>query len=75
MARQSAVHFPSTCLRPNYTRAVNIRNPRVEALLDEVADLTGEGTTEAGRRALEERRERLRATMGAEFPRTDCPLA
>ncbi|MFO0229515.1 MAG: type II toxin-antitoxin system VapB family antitoxin [Gemmatimonas sp.] len=54
---------------------MNIRNPRVEALLDEVAYLTGEGTTEAGRRALEERRERLRATMGAEFPRTGCPLA
>ena len=75
MAWQSVVHFPSTCLRPIYTRAVNIRNPRVEALLDEVADLAAEGKAEAGRRALEERRERLRATMGAEFPRTGCPLA
>ncbi len=49
-----------------------MRNLRVEAVLDEVADLTGERKTKAGCRALEER---LRATMGAEFPRTDCPLA
>jgi antitoxin VapB len=38
---------------------VNIKNERVERLLDEVAALTGETKTEAIRRALEERRERL----------------
>lgn len=46
--------------------ALNIKNSRVEALLDEVADLTGESKTEAVRRALEERRERLRTTQGAD---------
>ena len=39
--------------------AVNIKNERVERLLDEVASLTGETKTEAIRRALEERRDRL----------------
>jgi antitoxin VapB len=39
--------------------AVNIKNERVERLLDEVAALTGESKTEAIRRALEERRDRL----------------
>lgn len=39
--------------------AVNIKNDRVERLLDEVAALTGETKTEAIRRALEERRDRL----------------
>lgn len=39
--------------------AVNIKNERVERLLDEVAALTGETKTEAIRRALEERRDRL----------------
>lgn len=39
--------------------AVNIKNDRVERLLDEVASLTGETKTEAIRRALEERRDRL----------------
>jgi antitoxin VapB len=43
--------------------AVNIKNERVERLLDEVAALTGESKTEAIRRALEERRDRL-----ARFP-------
>ena len=39
--------------------AVNIKNARVELLLDEVAALTGETKTEAIRRALEDRRDRL----------------
>lgn len=38
--------------------AVNIKNERVERLLDEVAALTGETKTEAIRRSLEERRDR-----------------
>jgi len=40
--------------------AVNIKNERVERLIAEVAALTGETKTEAIRRALEERRDRLR---------------
>ena len=39
--------------------AINIKNERVERLLNEVAALTGETKTEAIRRALEERRDRL----------------
>ncbi len=39
--------------------ALNIKNPQVEDLVAEVAQLTGESKTEAIRRALEERRERL----------------
>lgn len=39
--------------------AINIKNERVERLLEEVAALTGEGKTEAIGRALEERRDRL----------------
>lgn len=38
---------------------LNIKNPRVERLVTEVARLTGESKTEAVRRALEERRDRL----------------
>ena len=41
--------------------ALNIKNPEVERLAAEVAELTGESKTEAIRRALEERRARLRA--------------
>lgn len=44
--------------------ALNIKNDRVEALVDEVTALTGESKTEAIRRALEERRDRLAATRG-----------
>ena len=40
--------------------ALNIKNDEVERLVDEVAGLTGETKTEAVRRALEERRARLR---------------
>ena len=39
--------------------ALNIKSERVERLLDDVAAMTGETKTEAVRRALEERRERL----------------
>lgn len=39
--------------------ALNIKNPSVERLAGEVAQLTGESKTEAIRRALEERRRRL----------------
>ena len=40
--------------------ALNIKSPRVERLAAEVARLTGETKTEAIRRALEERRARLK---------------
>lgn len=39
--------------------ALNIKNDRVEAVLDEVVAITGETKTEAVRAALEERRTRL----------------
>jgi antitoxin VapB len=39
--------------------ALNIKNPYVESLLAEVALITGESKTEAVRKALEERRQRL----------------
>ncbi len=38
---------------------LNVKNPEVERLIGEVADLAGETKTEAVRRALEERRSRL----------------
>lgn len=40
--------------------ALNIKNPEVERLAGELADLTGESKTEAIRNALLERRARLR---------------
>jgi antitoxin VapB len=40
--------------------ALNLKNPDVERLAAEVARLTGESKTEAIRRALEERRRRLK---------------
>ena len=43
--------------------ALNIKNPQVEQLADEVARITGESKTEAIRKALLERRERLRYRM------------
>lgn len=43
--------------------ALNIKNPEVERLASEVADLTGETKTEAVRRALSERRDRLRTRI------------
>lgn len=39
--------------------ALNIKNNDVENLLDEVVKITGESKTEAVRKALEERRQRL----------------
>lgn len=39
---------------------LNIKNPEVERLVDEVAEMTGETKTEAVRVALVERRRRLR---------------
>lgn len=39
--------------------ALNIKNPKVEALAGEVARLAGETKTEAVRRSLEDRRARL----------------
>ena len=41
--------------------ALNIKNSEVERLATEVARLTGESKTEAIRRALEERRRRLKS--------------
>ncbi|MDX2193243.1 MAG: type II toxin-antitoxin system VapB family antitoxin [Gemmatimonadales bacterium] len=50
--------------------AISIKNERVEQLLDEITSLTGEGKTEAIRRALEERRQRLQRGR-AELTRAD----
>lgn len=41
---------------------LNIKNPDVERLATEIARLTGESKTETIRRALEERRRRLKGT-------------
>lgn len=46
--------------------ALNIKNPDVERLAAEVAELTGESKTEAIRRALEDRRRRLKGPGTAE---------
>ena len=46
--------------------ALNIKNPEVERLATEVARLTHETKTEAIRRALEERKERLAAPENPE---------
>jgi antitoxin VapB len=43
--------------------ALNIKNPEVERLAAQVADLTGESKTEAVRRALAERYARLRVRV------------
>lgn len=45
---------------------VNIKNPEVERLIAEVARLTGETKTEAVRKALEERRQRLMLRVSGE---------
>jgi antitoxin VapB len=45
--------------------ALNLKNEEVERLAAEVARMTGESKTEAIRRALEERRRRLKAPAGA----------
>ena len=46
--------------------ALNLKNTEVERLASEVARLTGESKTEAIRRALEERRTRLKGPAVAE---------
>jgi antitoxin VapB len=46
--------------------ALNIKNGDVERLAEEVARLTGESKTEAIRKALEERRRRLKGPSQAE---------
>ena len=43
--------------------ALNIKNPQVESLAAEVSQITGETKTEAIRRALEERKQRLSFSM------------
>lgn len=45
--------------------ALTLKNPGVELLVDEVTKLTGESKTEAIRKALLERRDRLRSTQAA----------
>ena len=45
--------------------ALNLKNAEVERLAAEVARLTGESKTEAIRRALDERRQRLKGTSAA----------
>lgn len=45
--------------------SLNIKNRDVERLVDEIARLTGESKTEAVRRALAERRDRLSYRLGA----------
>jgi antitoxin VapB len=44
--------------------ALTLKNPQVEALASEVAELAGESKTEAVRRALLERRDRMRLMRG-----------
>jgi antitoxin VapB len=46
--------------------ALNIKNAAVERLADEVARLTGETKTEAIRKALDERRRRLKGPSASE---------
>lgn len=49
--------------------ALNLKNPAVEKLAAEVSRLTGESKTEAIRKALEERRRRLKAVAPVERKR------
>jgi antitoxin VapB len=58
----------------NSTMGLNIKNPGVEKLAAEVARLANESKTEAIRKALEERRKRLRAG-GARASRGERLLA
>ena len=44
--------------------ALNIKNPEVERLVAEVAEMTGESKTEAIRRAMDERKTRLQNEGG-----------
>ncbi len=55
--------------------ALNIKNPDVERLLDELVHLTGESKTEVVRKALEERRQRLALHMPIQQNETERILA
>ncbi|MBR9990242.1 MAG: type II toxin-antitoxin system VapB family antitoxin [Gemmatimonadetes bacterium] len=50
--------------------ALNIKNPDVERLVEEISRLTGESKTEAIRQALVERRGRLRERVTVEARRS-----
>ena len=50
--------------------ALNIKNPDVERLVEEIAQLTGESKTEAIRQALLERRGRLRQRVTVQARRS-----
>jgi len=52
--------------------ALNIKNQDVERLVDEIVDMTGESKTEAIRKALDERRQRL--VLHATAPRSEARL-
>ncbi|HMT21468.1 MAG TPA: type II toxin-antitoxin system VapB family antitoxin [Promineifilum sp.] len=52
--------------------SLNIKNSEVERLVDEIVDMTGESKTEAIRKALDERRQRL--VLHAATPRSDARL-
>jgi antitoxin VapB len=57
---------PVVELHHNYTMPLNIKNPEVERLVEEVSGVTGESKTEAVRVALVERRARLRMRVAAD---------
>jgi len=65
MARRVYTTAPSV-LHHGVTMALNLKNAEVERLAAEVARLTGESKTEAIRRALEERRRRLKGQSVAD---------
>jgi|CXWJ01.1.fsa_nt_gi antitoxin VapB len=52
--------------------SLNIKNPEVERLVEEIIDLTGESKTEAIRKALDERRQRL--ILHTVAPRSEARL-
>lgn len=54
---------------------LNIKNAEVERLLDELVQLTGESKTDAVRKALEERRQRLAFQMPIQQDETERILA
>ncbi|MES1245747.1 MAG: type II toxin-antitoxin system VapB family antitoxin [Acidobacteriota bacterium] len=62
-------------LHPNSTypqaMALNIKSPEVESLVEALAAMTGESKTEAVRRALLERRERLSLQQARREPGSD----
>lgn len=55
--------------------SLNIKNPDVERLLDELVRLTGESKTEVVRKALEERRQRLALQIPIQQDETERILA